>query len=309
MTKITLSIILTFLLTIEIYSQCGCMSSMASGLLSPSTVSQAGNLREGVVLLNFQTNYTIGNKEYSSTRVVPNTTVLEFWNSSVSFKASYGVTKRLTCAVGANYIFQNNIKTYSIIKTYIFNYKTHGWNSAQLGAKYNLLFNPKNNYEITALADLFIPFQSVDDATYFYLQPTTGAIAYSLGLFFHKGFSDYEFDLFSSWSSTFNSKNSANYQFGSVHSLTVALTKPIIRQISVGLAGNFSYKDKDKLQEVVQANSGYKNLIISPQISFFFADFMAGLNADLPVYNEYFGSQMSRAFSVSLNLQYKFDTY
>lgn len=303
MIKITLSIIITLLLTIELYSQCGCMSSMTSGLLSPSMITQTGTLRKGIVLLNLYTNYTFGNKEFSSTKVVPNSTVQEFWNSALNFKASYGFTKRLTGTVGANYILQNNIKTY------IFSYKTNGWNSAQLGAKYNLLFNPKKNYEITALADLFIPFQSVDDTTYIYLQPTTGAIAYSLGLFYHKGFSDYEFDLFSSWSSTFSSKNSANYQFGSVHSLTVALTKPIIKQISVGLAGNFSYKDKDKLREVVQANSGYKNLTISPQISFFFADFMAGLNADLPVYNEYFGSQMSRAFSVSLNLQYKFDTY
>lgn len=302
MTKITLSIILTFLVTIELYSQCGCMSSMASGLLSPSTVSQAGTLREGIVLLNFQTNYTTGNKEYSSTRVVPNATVREFWNSSVSFKASYGVTKRLTGTVGTNYILQNNIKTY------IINYKTNGWNRAQLGAKYNLLFNPKDNYEITALADLSIPFHSVNDTTYIYLQPTTGAIAYSVGLFYHKGFSDYELDLFSSWYSTFSSKNSANYQFGSVHSLTVAVTKPIIKQISVGVAGSFSYKDKDKLQEVVQINSGYKNLTISPQVSFFFADFMAGLNADLPVYNEYFGSQMSRAYSVSLNFQYILDT-
>lgn len=303
MTKITLSIIFTFLLTMELYSDCGCMSSMASGLLSPSMITQTGTLREGTVLLNLYTNYTFGDKEFSSTKVVPNSTVREFWNSALNFKASYGFTKRLTGTLGTSYIIQNKIKEY------IFDFQTSGWNSAQLGAKYNLLFNPKNNYEITALADLFIPFQSVNDTTYIYLQPTTGAIAYSLGLFYHKGFSDYEFDLFSSWSSTFSSKNSANYQFGSVHSLTVALTKPIIKQISVGLAGNFSYKDKDKLREVVQVNSGYKNLTISPQISFFFADFMAGLNADLPVYNEYFGSQMSRAFSVSLNLQYKFDTY
>lgn len=287
----------------KLYSQCGCMSSMTSGLLSPSTINQSGNLKEGIVLLNLFTNYTTGNKEYSSNQIVQNTTVREFWNSLVSLKASYGITKKLTGTFGVNYILQNNIKTY------IFNYKSNGWNSAQLGAKYNLFFNPKSNYEITAIADLSIPLQSVADTTYMYLQPTSGALAYSLGLFYHKGFSELELELFGSLSTTFWLRNNVNYLFGSSHSLNLAITKPIIKQLSVGLTSNFSYKDKDKLNEVIQNNSGYKNITISPQIVFFLDNLSIGINSDIPIYNEYFGSQIAREFSVGINLQYKLDTY
>lgn len=301
MKKTILTITIFILFSNELYPQCGCMSSMASGLLSPSTISQAGTLREGFALFSLSANYSQGNKEYSSNAIVPNVTVREFWNTSLSLKGSYGITKRLTASVGTNYIMQNNIKTY------IFNYKSSGWNSVQLGAKYNLFFNPKDNYEITTIAEVSLPLQSVEDTTYMYLQPTSGATAFSVGLFYHKGFSNYEIDFFSSYSSTLWLQNAANYQFGAIHSLTLAVSKPIIKQLSVGLMGNFTYKDKDKLSEIIQTNSGYKIFTISPQISYFLDDITIGLNSDIPIYNEYFGSQIGRAFSATLNLRYKMD--
>lgn len=301
MKKTLLSIIVVILFVQPTYPQCGCMSSMASGLLSPSTIGQAGTLREGFALFSLSTHYSTGDIEYSSNRIVPNVTVREFWNSSLFLKGSYGITKRLTTYIGANYILQNNIKTY------IFNYKSSGWNNIQLGVKYNLLFNPKENYEITAIADVSLPLKSVTDTTYMYLQPTSGALASSIGLFYHKGFSESEIDFFSSYSSTIWSKNSVNYRFGTIHSLTLAITKPIIKQLSAGLIGNFTYKDKDKLKEVTQANSGFKVFTISPNFFLFFDNFSITLNTEVPIYNEYFGSQIGKVFSAALNLQYKID--
>jgi len=301
-TKFIYILLFIFSINFQLYSQCGCMSSISSGLLSPTTINQAGTLREGFALVNFLTNYTTGSKEYSSTRIVPNSTVREFWNATNSFSFSYGITKKLTGTIGLNYVLENNIETF------IFNYSSKGWNSIQLGTKYNILFDPKENYEITALADFSLPLQSVKDTTYLYLQPTTGAVAASMGLFYHKGFSKVEIDMFAFWSSTFWSNNGANYHFGSLHQITIGISKPIFKILSAGLLINFAYKDKDNLNKHTQINSGYKQLSLSPQATIHSNHLSIGLSIDIPIYKEYFGSQITKDFSTSLNLQYRIDT-
>lgn len=294
--------ILFFLMVVQVFTQCGCMSSMASGLLSPATSPQAGTLREGFALINLAANYTTGNKEYSSVNIVPNTTVREFWNSTINFNVSYGINKRLTTTVGVNYVLKSNIETFS------FNYKSNGWNSVQIGAKYNIIYNPKENYELTLIGDLFLPLQAVNDTTYLYLQPSSGATGFTSGLFYHKGFQNLEIDLFSSFYSTYWSENAANYKFGTLNSLSIALIKPILKQLALGLNINLTYKDKDKLNGEVQTNSGFKNIALSPQIYFNFDEFSIGLNSDIPIYNNFFGSQISKNFSAGMYLQYLFNT-
>ncbi len=295
-------IIAFILLRTQLFAQCGCMSSITSGMLSPSTTIQAGTLREGFLLINLLGNYTTGNKEYSSSRIVANSTVREFWNATTSFSASYGLTKRLTGIIGLNYVLEHNIKTY------IFNYSNKGWNSAQIGAKYNIWFNPKENSEITIIADFALPLQTVQDTTYLYLQPTTGAFSISPGLFFHKGYNKVEIDLFAFWNSTIWSNNAANYRFGSVHQITLGITKPISKIFSAGLFVNLAYKDRDDLAGRTQINSGYKTIALSPQVLLNSKNLSIGLNFDIPIYKEYFGSQMTKEFSTSFSLHYKIDT-
>lgn len=288
--------------TTQLFSQCGCMSSITSGMLSPTTTIQTGTLHEGFLLINLLGNYTTGNREYSSCKIVPNSTVREFWNSTLSLSASYGITKKFTGTITLNYVLENNIKTY------IFRYTNKGWNSVQLGAKYNLFFNPKDNYEITTMAGFSLPLQTVKDTTYMYLQPTSGAFAFSPGIFFHKGFNKAEIDIFTFWSSTLWTKNDANYQFGSMHQLTMGVTKPILKILSAGLLVNFAYKDKDALTGQIRDDSGYKTISISPQVMLHSNNFTLGLETDIPIYKEFFGRQITKEFSTSLNLQYKIDT-
>lgn len=299
MQKISL-IISVFLFTIgmnsAIYAQCGCMSSISVGMLSPNIgSSSSGTMREGYLLLNLSGNYIIGNKYWSGWDEVPAQTVKEFYNYALLLQSSYGLTNRFSLDLDLGYILKNYIDAPP------FKYERKGLSNINLLGKYNFYYDPRNDFEITAGIGGKIPLQMVSDTNYKYTQSSQGAFAGIYQIFLHKGFKTSELHLFLINRGEISARNDADYLYGPYFITSLICTKPISDKFLGLIELKNELKLQDKNPDGTNFDSGFSNIIIAPQIIFSFDNFYTGLKFDYPLLRHYNGSQAVKNFSVNLN--------
>ncbi|OGU57318.1 MAG: hypothetical protein A2X64_06305 [Ignavibacteria bacterium GWF2_33_9] len=281
------------------FAQCGCMSSLSVGTLSPNIGSSStGTMRQGHLFTNLAGNYIFGDKYWSDWDEVPAQTVKQFENYSIFLLTSLGITNHLTLDMNLGYVLRNYINAPP------FEYNRSGLNNLEVLGKYNLYYNPRSDFEITGGLGGKIPLQMVSDTNYKYTQTSQGAFASIYQIFLHKGFKESEIHLFLIHRGELSVKNSADYLYGPYFINSLITTKPI----SDNFIGLVELKNELKLQDenagVMNYDSGFMNLILSPQIIFSVSNFTCGIKYELPILRYYHGSQASKNYSLNLNIGY-----
>lgn len=296
--KTNLIIIFIILISVQLHllAQCGCMSSIMPGLLSSTTSGQIGVLRKGYTLIGLTGFYNYGNKEFNGNKIVPNSTVLEFNSATLSTNFSHGITNRLSIDLSLNAVLYNKVKTR------LFEFENRGLNNIITSAKYNLIYIPKQNLEISLYSGFGIPLTRIEDTTYLYLQPTTGAFSVHTGLF---SFVNVYNNLAAIVSINYNHNftNSIDYQFGHSLATTMQITFNFIESVLIGIESTYTTKSKDQFQNRIQENSGFVQLSIAPSLSFLSKNILINTKIDYPLYRNYYGSQISKKFTYQLNSQ------
>jgi hypothetical protein len=281
----------------ESTAQCGCMSSISVGTLSPNLGSSStGTMRQGYLSLNLSGNYIFGNKYRSGWKEVPSQTVREFENSSIFFQSSYGITNRLSLDMDLGFIVRNYIDAPP------FKYTTSGPNNLNILAKYNLYYNPRYDFEITVGGGLKVPLQMVSDTNYKYTQTSQGAFAGLYQIFLHKGFKKSDFHLFLIHRGDISARNDADYLYGPFFITSLIGTKPITKHFLALLEMKNELKMKDENPNEVNYDSGFMNLILAPQIMYITDLLNFGIKFEYPAIRHYNGSQAAKNYSVSLSL-------
>lgn len=286
-----------FLVTQNLSAQCGCMSSISIGSLSPNLGSNStGTMRQGFFSINLSSNYVYGDKYRSGWEEVSPQTVKNFENISFFLQSSYGITNRLSLDMDIGYIARNHITAPP------FEYSSSGLNDLRLLGKYNVLYNPRNDFEITIGAGSKIPLKIVSDTNYKYTQTSQGAFAGIYQIFLHKGFKKSEVHLFLVHRGEISVRNSADYLYGPYFLTSFLSTKPISESFIVALELKNEYKLQDENPDQVNFDSGFMNMILSPQLIYVKDYFSAGIKIDFPIVRYYNGSQAGKNYLISLNL-------
>jgi hypothetical protein len=283
-------------------AQCGCMSSISVGSLSPNIGTlNNGTLKIGYLNLNLTTNYTYGNTYYKGTTLAPPDAVKEFYNINSTLYSSYGVSNRVSLDLALSYIW----KTYIDAPPFIFQKSGLG-NIALLG-KYNLLFLPNSNFELTLGMGGKIPMQKVTDTTYIYLQPSNGAFSAIHYLFIHKGFKRIPLNFYFVNQGEYYANNDANYQVGTTFITSLFTSYLITDKIYGAVEIRNEYKLHDINNNHKNFDSGFNNIILSPQISLSSKDYYLTLKYDFLAYKNFNGLQATKNYSISLNFGYEFE--
>lgn len=282
-----------------IFAQCGCMSSISVGTLSPNLGSSStGTIRQGFLSFNLSGNYVTGDHYRSGWEEIPPVTVKEFENTSGFLQLSYGITNRLSTDVEFGYTFGNYINAPP------FKYERSGPNFVNILGKYNLFYKPKNDFEITFGAGVKTPLLMVNDTNYKYTQSSQGAFAGIYQIFIHKGYKESGLHLFLIHRGELSVRNNADYLYGPYLATSLVASKAYLKGIIALIELKNELKSQDKNLDEVNFDSGFMNLSIAPQVIFTFGDFYYGTKFDLPIIRYYNGSQAAKNYSVSINIGY-----
>ncbi len=285
----------------EVKAQCGCMSSISAGALSPTLgTSTTGTMRENFLSINLFNIYTYGNKYYQGSKLAPPDVVNEFSNITNTLYLSYGITKQLSLDFNFNYISQNSVDAPPFV------YKSSGFGNIGILAKYNFYYNPRNDFEFTAGIGGNIPIKKATDTTYIYLQPSNGSFSGIGQIFLHKGFQKEKFNLYLINRSEFFGLNNVNYRFGNTITTSLMATYNLSENLIFIAELRNEYKNKDKNNDYVNPDSGYNNFILSPQITYLWDKFSISLKYDNNTFRNYNGLQASKNYSLYLNFGYNF---
>lgn len=284
------------------YSQCGCMSSISVGSLSPNIgTTNNGTLKAGYFNLNLATNYIYGNTYYKGSELAPPDAVREFYNANSTLYATYGLNNRVSLDFAISYIWE----TYIDAPPFVF--KKSGLGNIALLGKYNVLFLPRSDFEITVGLGGKIPIQKVSDTTYIYLQPSNGAFSAIYYLYIHKGFKHIPLNFFLVNQGEYFSKNDANYKFGTTFITSFFTSYTFQEALSFSIELRNEYKSHDENNDKENVDSGFNNIILSPQLSFFKNNYFLSLKYDYMAYKYFNGLQATKNYSISLNLGYEFE--
>lgn len=291
-----LLLLLSYFFPLQSYAQCGCMSSISVGTLSPNIASSStGTMRQGYLAVNLSGNYIFGNQYWSGWKSAPTQTVKEFENYSLFLQSSYGITNRFSLDVEMGYVARNYIDAPP------FKYIRSGLNNLGLIGKYNFYYNPRSDFEITGGAGLKMPLQAVSDTNYKYTQTSQGALAGIYQIFLHKGFKDSEIHLFLIHRGEISARNDAEYLFGPFFQTSLIATKLISKNFLGLIELKNEMKLQDKNPDEINFDSGFSNVILSPQVFYSIGIMNIGAKFEYPILRHYNGSQAAKNYSVNLN--------
>jgi hypothetical protein len=229
----------------------------------------------------------------------------------------YGLTKRLTVEADFGYFFNKTQQFNDIISqddsANHGKVKGYGLSNGGITVKYGAYVNPLKQVEITFGAGFRYPFttnpQVVEGVQLNRdVQPSTNAFAASGMFFFNKGFPAITLRLFSVNRYDYNFEGKDGYKYGNILLNSLFVSKKIVKYFFGILQVRSEWKtnDQDNGEKVV--NSGFVLLTVSPTLSYSIAGkWNLTMLCDIPVYKNYYGTQMTPKYSFAVSLSRDFN--
>lgn len=230
----------------------------------------------------------------------------------LDLKVAWGISKHFTVQACSGYFLtkeQQNPKPYPSEFGY-------GLGDAELIVRYRAYKSVKKHLELTTSAGLRLPvgvFDLEKDGVKLPItvQPSSGSFVYLTGLSAAKSFDDSKLRLYGSVSAEFpqliDSKN-FYYHYGNLVNLSVTAAYPVHRLFNpaIQIQGEIRGHATREEEQVVES-SGYKLLILSPQIETeFHKNWSVQISADLPVYRYFNGMQLASSLKAGISLSKRF---
>jgi hypothetical protein len=140
------------------------------------------------------------------------------------------------------------------------------------------------------------------------VQPSTNAFAASGMLFLNKGFPSITLRLFSINRYDYNFEGNDGYKYGNILLNSLFVSKKIVKYFFgiLQMRSEWKTNDQDNGEKVV--NSGFVLLTVSPTLSYSIAGkWNLTMLCDIPVYKNYYGTQMTPKYSFAVSLSRDFN--
>ncbi len=222
----------------------------------------------------------------------------------------YGLADKLTLETEFGYFF-NKTQKYNIIPAY--KLQSNGFSNAIISAKYGLLKNDSKRFFISASLGLKIPFSTTPVSRGgvelpVELQPTIGAYGTVVQLFMVKEKPVSGTRYFLTTRAEFNSENKQEYKLGTSVFTSMFFSKHLMLS---WLKGDWTVimqlrneiRGRDRTLNGWKESSGSTIFYVSPQINYFIGEkWNVSLMLDLPVYQNFTGTQLASKYGLSLTL-------
>lgn len=302
--KATILILLTLFVNQEIFSQCSCMGGASIGSITPMAgVSTIGVLDEDNLRITTFFTYANGDQYYKGDLKSETYLPSKYSSSFLGLNFAYGLYEDFTVELETGY-FINKEQEYTpdIISG-------NGFSHLSIYGKYNIFTSKRNELDWTLGLGGRIPLNFKDEYIPQNIQSSTGAYGLILQSYLHKGYKDLglHFILFNK--AEVNTRNENEYLYGSNFINSLFISQNIIDKLmgTLELRTDIRLKDNNLGLEIEQ--SGWMNIIVSPQISYKMNEFLISAFIDLPVYKYYNGSQLTNKYNLGILLNYQMDLY
>ncbi len=281
---------------------------------NPSSFSFADNnsLKAKSLFLSSSYKYGYSGKYYAGSEPEEVSFTAPASYSFIDLKAAYGITKRITIQASSGYFFskeQQNPDPYPPDLGY-------GLGDAELNVRYRAYKSVTKHIELTASAGVRLPvgvFDLEKDGVKLPItvQPSAGSFVYMGGFSASKTFNENKLKLFGNVFAEFpqliDSKN-FYYHYGNLYNLSFTAAYPVHKLFNPALQVQAEIREHaTREQEQVVDASGYKVIILSPQIeSGFGNNWSVSIYTDLPIYRYFNGMQLASSYKIGISLLKKF---
>ncbi|MFC2131276.1 hypothetical protein ACFLSQ_07565 [Bacteroidota bacterium] len=298
--KILFVLALIILLPVSSNSQCGCVGGAAiGGLTLIGGTANAGVLREDYFRTTLFYSYAFGNQFYRADSYADKDQVDYYETHYSGLLAAYGLTDALTIESEIGY-FPQKMQDYDIGKI-----QSSGFSHVIISAKYNVFNSIVNETEVTLGGGGKIPLGISESIDYQYVHSSSGAFGINFQAFLHKGYKKQGLHLFLINRSEYNLKNKNNFQYGASYNTSFFVTKALLDNLTGLLEIRNDIREKDKIQDIIQKNTGGLFFHISPQLNYTIGSFNISALFDYPFYQYYNGYQLGNNYSIALNLTWQ----
>lgn len=224
---------------------------------------------------------------------------------------TYGLFNRLNVEAELGYYF-NKTQNYKLNNT-VYTLEGFGLREGVLSLKYNIYKNSEKELEFTGALGAKIPFsqtpQTVDNVELpIDVQPSGMAFGIVAQSFLYKGFIANGLHLFllNRYENTI--ENPQKYRYGQVFYTSIFISKSLNPNWSVIVQFRDEWRGVDERDGQHVPSSGGHLLFIAPQINYSIQQkWNVSVLADIPIYRNYNGLQLSPKYAFSLLISKEFD--
>lgn len=289
------------------YSQC-----CTSGCCSPGTAN-FGVLEKGDLLVFsfFKRNYS--DKYYQGDRPTNFSYLLNDYADYAGLSFSYGITNRLTAQGSLGY-FTAKVENFDVPLIGQQQFYAQGLADAELFLKYNF-FNSKNKvFSLTGSAGARMPtgpYKMSSDNVELPrdVQPGTGAYSGIVSLYAQlRPFRNKKISFLINSRTDLNGTNSQGFRYGTTNTNSIGSVIPVSKEFSLMLLVRDENKDCDRINNTQMPSSGSYRFFASPGIALNLKnDLSFAFYGDIPVYQNYAGTQLASKYAFSLSVSKVFE--
>lgn len=273
------------------YSQCSCCTAAFSGSALAFGTSNVGVLKEKSFRIIGVYRYLYGSRFYDGTHELKKYSNEELNMHFTGINLGYGVTKELTLEseIGS---FPNKDLNMGYLRDQI-----AGMSSLSLISKYTVLSDKRNAQEITFGFGGRMPLTKNE-----FLSGNAGLIMQLF--YFINPIENINFVLLERSEIYF--KNSDDKTQGGSHILSLFTSRRIVDNLAGILETRFDYLTKSHIGGKELINTGRSIISVVPQLNYNFDKFSISGFAEIPIYKNYNGVQLSEKIGSGIALIYMF---
>lgn len=266
-----------------------------------------GTLPEGFFRAMTFFRYIYGDRYYEGDSRAETGTVKYFSNSYTGLLASYGITGKLTLDAEIGYFADKTqqIEEYGTISRV----NGSGLSHAALIAKYNIISNAREEFEITVGAGARAPLYFQKSELPQHVRPSNGAYGIVFQAFAQKGFKDAGIYTFLLSRAEVNSTNEDGYKYAPTFINSLFATKAITQGLNGLLELRSEIRGKDISKDTTINDSGGLMFTVAPQLSFGIDKWTLSALFEYPIYGYYNSKQLAPNYSVAFVVSYQTKFY
>lgn len=305
LTRISLSVLIILIINVDCLAQCCSPGNPVGGTANLSIVPKH-TLRVNTYFRHGYSDTYYEGSAKSDFQFVDNASY-----NYMGTILTYGLFKKLNVEAELGYYF-NKTQHYDL-NTAVYSLEGFGLKEGVLSLKYNIYKHVGKEVEFTGALGTKIPFSRkplernnvelpID------VQPSGMAFGIVAQTFLYKGFIANGLHLFllNRYEKSFESPQ--QYQYGQVFYTSVFVSKSLNTQWSLILQIRDEWRDADKRLGQLVPSSGGNVLFIAPQLNYnILQKWNISILADIPVYRQYNGTQLSPKYAFSILVSKEFD--
>lgn len=299
--KLLFFLIAFIVLSKEITAQCGCSGGSPMGSSMPlSGTTDLGMIQKGFFRGFINYRYSYGDEYYLHDMKAPQGVVNYFESNMANLTMNYGLDNQFLIEAEFAY-FIEKYENYTLLEQ-----STSGPSNLNLGARYNLFYDRKENFEITLGGLLRVPFRNKAeyDELNIHLKPSSESFGLIFNSFIKKQFQDIDLYLFFVNRFEFNFNNRFKFRYGNTYYTSIFALKKITGGLNGILEIRNETRQKDRYNDEVICDSGGFLFLLSPQLSYTLGNLGISLAYDFPLYKYYYGTgkQQALKYNILLNI-------